>query len=323
MRAAIALSLLAACAGCEGASTPDPPPLRGAIETEIRLDGCRLLVQVDPGEAIVGDPIRLLVIAEPAPGFVAAIEPWPPALDAFEVSTLPTPRLAGLPPAAVARAAQLRSFEGGLWPIPPLQASFHPRDGGAALSLASNPLSVAIVSVLDEADLAAAPPHATDLRDLKEPLRLADATTWVWWVAGVLVALGGLGALLARRGRREPPARPPHRVALDALDRLAADLPPDPTAARDAWAPLLGVLRSYLQEELGIAATSRTGRELAGALLAAPRLSDRQRQEITRLLRESDLVIFAGSRPDRATSEQAIATVRRLVEETAAGSAAP
>lgn len=322
--AALAFALLAPLAGCGGAADPPGEEIaRESIETELRLGGCRLIVRADPREALVGDPITLLVIAEPAPGLVASIPQWPPASDEFEVSPLPPPLIAGLSPSAAVRSAELRCFEGGLRAIPPVTAAFEPRGGGAPFTLASEPLTLAIVSALgDDGDRGLADAEA--LRDLKAPLRLSDPAAWVWWLASVVATGAVLASLLMMlRRRREPPPPPPERVALDAIERLSVESAGGAADPRALWGGMASVLRGYLEGRLGVAATSQTGAELMAALVDAPLLSQRHRNEIGELLRQAELVLFAGSVPDRVLGERALLTLRRLVEETAAPAGEP
>lgn len=314
----LAFALLAPLPGCGGAIEPAAEEAaRESVETELRLGGCRLTVRADPRESLVGDPITLLVIAEPGPGFVASISQWPPASDEFEIAPLPNPLIAGLSPSAAVRAAELRCFEGGLRAIPPVTATFEPRGGGAPITLASERLTLSIISVLDEGDdrdLA----DAEALRDLKPPLRLADPAEWVWWLASVVATGIVLAALLlSLRRRREPPPPLPERAALDAIDRLAIESAGGSADPRALWGGMVSVLRSYLEGRLGIAATSQTGAEVMAALVDAPLLSQKHRNEIAEILRQAELVLFAGSSPDRVLGERALLTLRRLVEETA------
>lgn len=312
------LALLAPLAACGVASEPPDATARESIETEVRLEGCRLLVRADPRDALVGDPIMLLVVAEPAPGLVASLDPWPEDWGDFEASAADSPLLAGLPPGSTARSTELRAFEGGTLTTPAFRASFEPRGGGGAIELASEPLSIGIRSALADAAAAAGDADPTEaLRDLKASVRLSDPLAWAWWLGSVAatgVVLTGLFLLLRRR--REAPPPPPEQAALAALDRLAADAPADDEGLRAQWAGLVAVLRAYLQARLGIAATSQTGHELVAALREASLLSQKHRNEIASLLRQADLVMFAGAAADRHRSEEALHSVRMLVEET-------
>jgi hypothetical protein len=310
--------LLAAAAGCGGVPEPPAETVVESIETEIRLDGCRLLVRADPREGLVGDPIMLLVVAEPAAGLVASLDPPPVDWGDFEASPAASPLLAGLAPGSAVRLTELRAFEGGTFRTPAFRASFEPRGGGAAIELASDPLSIEIRSVLADAAGPAGEAAAEELRDLKASVRLSDPLAWAWWLGSVAatgVVLASLFLLLRRR--REAPPPPPEQVALAAIDRLAADAPADAAGLRAQWTGLVAVLRRYLEARLGIAATSQTGEELVAALGRDALLSQRHRNEIASLLREADLVRFAGASADRRRCEEALEAVRTIVEETA------
>lgn len=315
-RRLVAIGLIVASvvgAGCENSTEPSAAPATTAntVDTSIRLGGDALTLRYDPGPRLVGDPIRLLVLAEPGDGAVATIElPDDGRLGAFDCTVLPAPRLAGLPMGSAVAAVELSTFESGLVELPPIEATFERGDGGAVRTLASAPLEFTIDSALAEGE--ASDPLAA-VRPLKAPAAMSadeDGQVAAWWIASIALTTAVLVGGFLLLSRRRPPEEPP--PAVWARERLAALRQDVAATPAERWAAAAAVLRGLLERRDGLDALDRTTAEIGRTLEADDRFDPAERAEILEILRRADLAKFAGI-VDR-TPAPAFEAIERLVE---------
>ena len=144
--------------------------------------------------------------------------------------------------------------------------------------------------------------------------------TLTWYALGAvgfgLLAIGG--ALFLRR-RRHAHARafepPPHVIALDALERLAENLP----TAREQFKPfyfeLSYVLRRYLGQRFDFPGAELTTTEMVSTLREVDP-SEVSVDDVTRWLRACDRVKFAGYIPGARRAENDLERAMDFVEST-------
>lgn len=136
------------------------------------------------------------------------------------------------------------------------------------------------------------------------------ARTWPWW-AGTLLVLA-LALVAWKWGRRRnaalgedstrqentPPARPPHEVALEALDRLIANKAWQRGEAKEVQAEASLVIRRYLEGQFDMRAAEKTTDEVV-AMLGTSRVPTTWHDRLARALGQADMVKFAkGELPD-------------------------
>ena len=136
------------------------------------------------------------------------------------------------------------------------------------------------------------------------------ARTWPWW-AGTLLVLALAFVAWTWRSRRNvtldegashstdtTPARPPHEVALEALDRLIASKAWRRGEAKEVQAEASLVIRRYLEGQFDMRAAEKTTDEVV-AMLGASRVPSGWHDRLARALAQADTVKFAkGELPD-------------------------
>ena len=136
------------------------------------------------------------------------------------------------------------------------------------------------------------------------------ARTWPWW-AGMLLVLALAFVAWTWRSRRnaaldegashpadKTPARPPHEVALEALDRLIAKKAWQRGEAKEVQAEASLVIRRYLEGQFNMRAAEKTTDEVV-AMLGASRVPSGWHDRLARALAQADTVKFAkGELPD-------------------------
>ena len=318
IRAAVLLAIASSIGACdrEVASVETPDAITAeAFRTSVRLDDNTLTTLLDRREIEVGDPIRLVVIAEPEASRKAAIDFEGGELGPFTATVLPAPRVAGLRPGSAVLSVELDTFESGTVAIPPITARFEPRGGGVDLELASDPIEIEVASALaDSADAGQDPlegdSESAALRPIRGFVAVAPDSEPFWWISSVLASLVVLITILLLLRRRGPRAEPPPgRWAAERFTAALARI--DGGNEREAWGDALATLRGWIERRFAVSAADRTSRELADSLKRIDSLDDAARSAFTSFLKQADVVLFANLPPGPQASTAAI---RRLVE---------
>jgi hypothetical protein len=145
--------------------------------------------------------------------------------------------------------------------------------------------------------------------------------------AGGIVLGGALLALwLSLRGRAKPIVLPPpipaHERALAELDELASEREAllGEGRAQDYYVRLTEIAKRYLEGRFGVDALERTTEEIHATLLGSDRASATIHPldpvELLRFLEDCDLVKFARLSPAGDEAEQALHSVRGMVERS-------
>jgi hypothetical protein len=268
-----------------------------------------------PKEVTIGDPIRYVVEVSAAPQTEVFIPVLAGQLGNFTITDfgeLP-PRTEG-ERVVTARWYTLTTFETGDHVIP--APVIHYRLPGEGLDEATgNEVLIGVQSML------ARDPAANDIRDIAPP----EEAPFDWRpyaLAGAVLALGIslVAALyfLLNRPRRQlaPPPRPPHEVALTALNGLRRQQLVE-TGQFDAfYVRLSAIVRLYLEDRFALHAPEMTTEEFLSVAARDARLGAAHRRLLGTFLAEADLVKFARHLPTLRDTDAAYEAARRFVEET-------
>lgn len=275
-------------------------------------DGATLAIRLDRDRITTAEWLTLEVEVHAAEGRAVRL----PARAELEAGSLHVERMHTAPPELVeegmvrwVRRFELQPFLAGDYTVPALQVAVAASETG----LASEPIPVDVVSVIDPGESAPRP------REVHEPVAVAPRTAQVALLAGVGLAVAGIGVASviwwrrrAARTRAREALVPPHEAALRALRKLAAgDLPErDPLGFHHAVAD---VLRRYLEQRFAVHAPERTTEELMLIVADADWLDNLQRRALHAFLARCDQVKFAGARPPAAAARGLIDTATDLV----------
>ncbi|MGH7517675.1 MAG: hypothetical protein ACREOC_09430 [Gemmatimonadales bacterium] len=231
------------------------------------------------------------------------------------VRVLAVQKLTRLSDRALQGEATIAFYRTGAQRVPTFEIPFLRVSANMRGTIKSEPADVEIAPV--------APPGNPSLKDLKD---LAPVGGIDWLPIGVGAAVLAVGALIVRRWRRrrikrrEPqtigpsvnPSIDPYEAA---LARLAALDPRDLPAAAD-------VIRGCLAAAASVPALERTTAELLGAL--PPRLMQQgNRERLSALLGDADLVKFAQARPPAAAGPAFLGAARALLTSWRAAAQLP
>ena len=170
------------------------------------------------------------------------------------------------------------------------------------------------------------PEGAEEIKDIRGP----RAMPLLWWhylvaalpVVALIVAIALLVGWLRSRKRAEAPEEaaapplPPAEEALLALDELERE---DLVAAGDIkehYVRLSWIVRNYTERRWRLPALEETTGMLSYTMAGSGRVGDETVEEITALLRRSDLAKFAKHRPEAVVAREDIGQAREIVRAT-------
>jgi hypothetical protein len=278
--------------------------------------------QAEPREVNIGDPIRYTVEASAAEDVELIVPVLAGAVGGFTITDFgesPLRREKGR--LILSRWYTLTTFATGDQFIPAPTVTY--RTPGEDLREAEgNEVFIGVASLLGQ------DAEADDIRDVKKPETLPFDWRPYALFAGLLLLAGGVLVAFAYflnrpRRPRQVPRRPPHEVALAALQRLRRRRLVEEGDYETYYVELSTIVRRYLEDAFSMRAPEMTTEEFLPTLAADKRLSLSQRRLLGEFLSQADLVKFARHRPSPEDADSAHEAARRLVEETRPQNAAP
>lgn len=282
---------------------------------ELRGQSPRATIKPDTTEIHVGDPLALRLSVE-HPANLAVRWPDSLSLGPFEALALEvSPPEASAAGARTAAVLHVTAFELGELEIPSFTLEL--TDGGdGTATVSTDPVVIGVTTVgLDENG---------DIRDVKGPRAITRnwLLLWPWFL--LAAALAGVGYWWGRRRRRGPdrtdsrppvPARPPHEIAIEALDRLEASPLLERGEIKLYHVEVSRIIRAYVEGRYRIWALEMVTPDVIASLGRAG-VDPGIRTAFERFLNACDLVKFAKSRPAEAACRSTLADARALVERT-------
>ncbi len=165
----------------------------------------------------------------------------------------------------------------------------------------------------------------TEAPGILENLKWAQAPSagwpvWVWFLLVLLLSACGAALFIWLKRRRElagipPPARPAHEIALEALERLRAQL-----SAENYLGFIIEVsriLRVYIQDRFELRAPHRSTEEFLSEASQSQLLSPEHQELLGDFLRQCDLVKFARRSAALGQMERLFLIATQFVHDTA------
>jgi hypothetical protein len=281
-------------------------PVSVSGQVDIRSD-------VDTTLVTVGDRITLTVrVTHPAGASVA----WPDSLNLspFEVLGAQALPIQSEGDARVSSATfLLTAFELGEVEIPSFDVDLIGADGRRE-TLRTDGFGVEVVSVGQD--------ETGDIREIRGPLMIPVSVLRVagWLVALLMAVVAGawgyrrwaqtrVGEEVVETG---PPPRPPHEIALEALDRLEHSEMLMRGQVKEYHIEASDILRRYIEARFRVTALELTTWEILDSLTRAGAAQD-VRDDVRRFLDQCDLVKFAKVRPSSDASREMVQLGRALV----------
>ena len=149
---------------------------------------------------------------------------------------------------------------------------------------------------------------AEEFHDIAPPVDYSLISPWVIFAASFagLALLGWIAWSIARKRKRPQPPQLPRDRALEALERIAAQI--EKTTPYQFSIRVSDILRRYVTEQYALPLTRQTSVEFLNSLRRSPSFSEEEKSLLADFLTRCDLIKFA--RYD-ATAEDS----RLLLEE--------
>ncbi|HEU4553082.1 MAG TPA: BatD family protein [Chitinophaga sp.] len=205
----------------------------------------------------------------------------------------------------------LTSFDSGRWEIPALRFDVLDASNNATDSAFSEPIGIDVNTV------------TVDTTKAFKPIKTVRAVPWSIWDYWVYMAIGAAAVLLAlglwwyfrRRPIKEKaapaaPLEPVYDRTLRLLKELDAEKVWQQGQVKEYYSRLTDILRSYFEEQFGIAALEQTSAELLQNIKPVTILNQ-QRDKLRALLSLADLAKFAKLQP---TPEEHTDSMNKAVE---------
>lgn len=213
---------------------------------------------------------------------------------------------------------RVTSFDSGGVFIPPVAFSFKNAGTGKNVSVETDPLSITVFTV---------PVDTTqDIRDIRGIEYLPPDYTLCYIIAAALIILAVSAWLIyswykkkqLQKANEPAPAviQPPHEVALEALQKLAEEKIWQQGLIKLYYTRLTDILRHYLEQRWMVQAMELTSDEIMSHSFVQL-LNSQNAEDISRVLRQSDLVKFAKAEPLPSDNESMMLLSVRFVTDTA------
>lgn len=212
----------------------------------------------------------------------------------------------------------ISTFFTGEFEIPPTAVLYTLPDDTASQILMTEPIHITVESVK--------PSEEGDIRDIKPP----EAIPRNWWLLarwiglGVFVIFAIISGIIGYRRRkagksllpvREAPPRPPHEVALEALDKLNPAGLDDPGKIKCFYSDVSEIIRRYLEGRYYITALEMTTTDVLNGLIAAE--AELEIREMVRdFLEACDLVKFAKFIPSEPQHAETLRQAYDIINRT-------
>jgi hypothetical protein len=212
----------------------------------------------------------------------------------------------------------ISTFFTGEFVIPPLPVAYQIPGDTTIRVMATTSIKIVVESVK--------PSEAGDIKDIKPPVEIPLN----WWMLLMKIGLGLLavgvsvgGIVLYRRWKsgkgilpvREEPPRPPHEIALEALDRLKASDLLEKGEIKLFTIELSEIIRRYIGGRYFVVAMEMTTTEVLEGLSKAG-LNDEDFPLFDMFFHRCDLVKFAKHIPPQEETEETIQMAYDLVNRT-------
>ncbi len=212
----------------------------------------------------------------------------------------------------------LSTFFVGEFDIPPLTVYYRFPGDTVHQSLTTEKIHIVVESLKAS--------EAGDIRGIKPPLEIERSwwTLWRWIFAGIFILICGAAVyLICRRKKlgkrlipvREAPLRPPHEIALEALQQLKESDLLENGNIKDYYIQISDIIRHYIGGRYFVVAMEMTTTEVLNGLRKET-ISEEHFRMFESFLHRCDLVKFAKYIPSDDAHEAAFQLAVSLVEQT-------
>ncbi|MDZ7331727.1 MAG: BatD family protein [candidate division KSB1 bacterium] len=292
-----------------------------AFAAGLLIAGGRVTIEarVDKNKIKIGDLIRYSIIISHDSDVTIALPELGANLGQFEIRDYNdlTPEKRG-GEIVQRREYIISTFDIGEYEIPPVSIRYQLPGDTTWQELATEQIKIVVESLK--------PSEAGDIRDIKPPLVIErDWKQYIRYAiaAMIVLAIGILSYIVIQRIRQgkglipraEKPPRPPHEVALEALEQLLQASLLQTGEIKQFYIRISEIIRRYIEGRYFIPAIEMTTTQLIDAMIEAE-IESEVVQLVEDFLLACDLVKFAKYIPTEAENQRAIAQAFEIVNRT-------
>ncbi|HZY09699.1 MAG TPA: hypothetical protein VFF29_00950 [Bacteroidota bacterium] len=277
----------------------------------------RVTARVDSNTILIGDWIKLYLEVQ-HPEHITVT--WPTILDSLEGFDVlhreePTPKKYNQG-VLEASTYTLTVFDSGTYVIPPIAFHYTVRGDTVRQTAQTSPFPIFVRSIAVDT--------TQGIKDIKPPLMVPITFADVLpYIIGVIIIAGLVWLVLYIRRKRakgetllpQSPPRPPHEIALEALQALESEHLWQRGKVKEYHSQLTDIVRVYIEKRFFVLAMELTTEEI----LSAQKMISLSK-EVVELLKEilirADLVKFAKFQPLPEENELSMARAKAFVEST-------
>jgi hypothetical protein len=275
--------------------------------------------RVDKSRIKIGDLIRYTVTVTHQKGVDARTPGTGANLGGFEIRSYNVPEPKEKKGVVVSEYEYtISTFFPGEFVIPPLPVAYKVPGDTTVRVMATPSIKIVVESMK--------PSEAGDIKDIKPPMEIP----FNWWLllmkAGIGLLIAGLavgGFLLYRRWKsgkglrpvREEPLKPPHEIALEALDRLKASNLLEKGEIKLFYIELSEIIRRYIGGRYFVVAMEMTTTEVLDGLSAA-NLHEGDFELFEAFFHRCDWVKFAKYIPKTEETSETVQSAYDIVHRT-------
>jgi hypothetical protein len=308
---ALLVVLLLATAGCSQGPDASVSPKGTSPPAELRAI-------IDKAVAYPGDVITFTLETESLPDVTVELPEISSRFSEFRLigdgSSAPEEKGGRV---LAKRWYKLQADTAGSYIIDPIEAAYSMPDGTREV-LKTPKIFLEIVSLLAEEG------EINDIRDIKPPMDISNRYQVTLIIVAVLLAVVLtilIGRWAFKRWRRRAleqslASRPPHEVALEALQQLLAKKLIESGRQREFCFEVSEIFRRYMQARFGFPAIDLTTEEILPCVEDNGIVKDTLKPLVREFLTSTDLVKFARYLPTRDELDRIIEDTRTFIHET-------
>ncbi len=291
------------------------------VSLQLNAQTLRADARLDTNSILIGDQVKFhirLQVPETTPFVWPTIgDTLPEHLEVVSASKIDTTRL-GDGYMNVEQILTLTAFDSGYYVVKPLRFEYG-EDRNS--SMETEPYLLNVFTVEVDTTLAIKPIKGP----MAAPITFAEMLPWILGFLILIVVGGLLFYYLKKKKQKEPirfappkPKIPPHRLALDELEKLKNEKLWQHDKLKDYYTRLTDILRVYIEGRFKITAMEMTSWEIIHAFAGA-RIEKENLIMLREILEEADMVKFAKYKPLPDIHERMMSSAVVFVKNTANG----
>ena len=219
----------------------------------------------------------------------------------------------------------ITSFDSGYYVIPPVKFRFGPAGDSLTGEVETEPYLLNVFSVAVDTTKSIKPIKMPE----EAPYTFAEIFPWALLGIVIILLVAFVVYYLRRRAENKPvfsrpkPKLPPHRIALDALEKLKNEKVWQQNREKEYHSRLTDIIRVYIEDRFGIKAVEMTTPEILESAGRHAEISSGDMELLKDMLELADLVKFAKFKPMPSENEQVMDKAFAFVKNTMQVSKAP